>query len=89
MDHAAVLQSVVQWAERDSNVRALVLEGSFARDYAAVDEWSDLVESRRAFAVTVALFRASSERLAVTLELPRFDAEPVIREIERIVRATT
>ena len=30
--------SVVEWAERDANVRALVLEGSLARDEASVDE---------------------------------------------------
>lgn len=42
VDHSAVLKSVVQWAERDANVRAVVLEGSLARDEASVDEWSDL-----------------------------------------------
>lgn len=42
MDHAGVLSSVVRWAEADSNVRAVVLEGSLARDDETVDEWSDL-----------------------------------------------
>jgi aminoglycoside 6-adenylyltransferase len=42
VDHDAVLREVVQWVERDSNVRALVLEGSVGRGDVSVDEWSDL-----------------------------------------------
>ena len=37
-----VLERVVRWAERDANVRVVVLEGSVGRGDAAVDEWSDL-----------------------------------------------
>ncbi len=37
-----MLGSVVRWAESNSNVRVVVLEGSVARDDPAVDAWSDL-----------------------------------------------
>jgi len=40
MDHAAVLARIVQWAERDDNVRAVVVTGSVARG--AVDALSDI-----------------------------------------------
>jgi aminoglycoside 6-adenylyltransferase len=42
MDHSVVLDNVVRWAEGDSNVRAVVLEGSLARDDPSVDSLSDL-----------------------------------------------
>ncbi len=42
VNQAGVLQQVVRWAEQESNVRAVVLEGSVARDDGSVDEWSDL-----------------------------------------------
>ncbi len=42
MNQIEVLQRVVRWAENESNVRAVVLEGSVARGDASVDEWSDL-----------------------------------------------
>ena len=42
VDHIAVLREVVQWAEGDENVRALILEGSVGRGDSSVDEWSDL-----------------------------------------------
>jgi aminoglycoside 6-adenylyltransferase len=42
VDHTAVLHKVVLWATGDENVRAVVLEGSLARDDGTVDELSDL-----------------------------------------------
>jgi aminoglycoside 6-adenylyltransferase len=42
VDHARVLDNVVRWATSDDNVRAVVLEGSVARDDGSVDELSDL-----------------------------------------------
>ena len=42
VDHAAVLDNVVLWAAGDENIRAVVLEGSLARDDGSVDELSDL-----------------------------------------------
>jgi aminoglycoside 6-adenylyltransferase len=42
VDHAVVLDSVLRWADADSNVRAVVLEGSPARNDASIDAWSDL-----------------------------------------------
>ncbi len=42
VDQAGILHSVVRWAEHEDNVRAVVLEGSVARDDGSVDEWSDL-----------------------------------------------
>jgi aminoglycoside 6-adenylyltransferase len=41
VDHAAVLDSIVRWADADTNVRVVVLEGSLARDD-SVDPLSDL-----------------------------------------------
>jgi aminoglycoside 6-adenylyltransferase len=42
VEHAAVLRNVVLWAAGDENVRAVVLEGSLARDDGSVDDYSDL-----------------------------------------------
>lgn len=42
MDHQAVLEQVVAWAQSDHNIRALVLTGSIARDPAGADKESDL-----------------------------------------------
>jgi aminoglycoside 6-adenylyltransferase len=42
MDHQAVLEQVVEWAQSDDNIRASVLTGSVARDAQAVDKEADL-----------------------------------------------
>jgi aminoglycoside 6-adenylyltransferase len=42
LDHRAVLERIVDWAEADPNIRASVLTGSVARDPAAVDAEADL-----------------------------------------------
>src|SRR5689334_10855702 len=42
MDHVAVLDNVVRWADGDANVRVVVLEGSLARNDASIDALSDL-----------------------------------------------
>jgi aminoglycoside 6-adenylyltransferase len=42
MNHRAVLDRLVAWAEADENIRAVVLTGSVARDPDAVDEDADL-----------------------------------------------
>ncbi len=42
MDHRAVLEHVVEWAQSDHNIRASVLTGSLARDPDAADAEADL-----------------------------------------------
>jgi aminoglycoside 6-adenylyltransferase len=42
VDHAVVLDNVVRWADEDSNIRVVVLEGSLARNDPSVDALSDL-----------------------------------------------
>ena len=42
MDHQAVLQHILAWAQSDHNIRASVLTGSLARDPGAADAESDL-----------------------------------------------
>lgn len=42
MDHRAVLERVVAWAQADPNIRVLVLTGSVARNIETVDEHADL-----------------------------------------------
>jgi aminoglycoside 6-adenylyltransferase len=42
MDHQAVLEHIVEWAQIDPNIRASVLTGSLARDADEVDAESDL-----------------------------------------------
>jgi aminoglycoside 6-adenylyltransferase len=42
LDHRAVLERIVDWAEADPNIRASALTGSVARDPAAVDAEADL-----------------------------------------------
>jgi hypothetical protein len=42
VDQVGILHGVVRWAEHGNNVRAVLLDGSVARDDGSVDEWSDL-----------------------------------------------
>jgi aminoglycoside 6-adenylyltransferase len=42
MDHQGVLGTIIEWAEADDNIRAVVLTGSMARGVEHTDEWSDL-----------------------------------------------
>lgn len=42
MDHQAVLEHILEWAQIDPNIRASVLTGSLARDPEAADAESDL-----------------------------------------------
>jgi aminoglycoside 6-adenylyltransferase len=42
MDHQRVLSEVIQWANADDNIRAVVLTGSMAHGVEQTDEWSDL-----------------------------------------------
>ena len=42
MDHRAVLEHIVEWAQSDHNIRALVLTGSVARGAGAADAEADL-----------------------------------------------
>ncbi len=42
MDHRAVLEHLVEWAQSDHNIRASVLTGSVARGSGAADAQADL-----------------------------------------------
>jgi aminoglycoside 6-adenylyltransferase len=42
MDHQRVLGEVIEWANANDNIRAIVLTGSMARGVEQTDEWSDL-----------------------------------------------
>jgi aminoglycoside 6-adenylyltransferase len=42
VDHELVLDTIIEWAQADENIRAVVLTGSMARGVEHTDEWSDL-----------------------------------------------